>query len=60
MLGIDVNAPPLPREETRIEFIKRYGGGQRQAAGHSPRYTDDRWWEEPARFFDSRDRKPGS
>ena len=24
MLGIDVGAPPLPRSETRFEFIKRY------------------------------------
>ena len=24
MLGIDVAAPPLPQQETRVEFIKRY------------------------------------
>jgi hypothetical protein len=24
MLGIDVGAPPLPAQETRLEFIKRY------------------------------------
>src|SRR5215510_2261769 len=24
MLGIDVGAPPLPREETRLAFIRRY------------------------------------
>ena len=24
MLGIDVSAPPLPKQETRLEFIKRY------------------------------------
>src|SRR5580700_1890271 len=24
MLGIDVNAPPLPSAETRLEFMKRY------------------------------------
>ena len=24
MLGIDVGAPPLPAQETRIEFMKRY------------------------------------
>ena len=24
MLGIDVGAPPLPPEETRLAFIKRY------------------------------------
>ena len=24
MFGIDVNAPPLPEKETRLEFIRRY------------------------------------
>ena len=24
MLGIDVGAPPLPAQETRLEFVKRY------------------------------------
>src|SRR5215467_12356560 len=24
MLGIDVGAPPLPAQETRLEFIRRY------------------------------------
>ena len=24
MLGIDVGAPPLPQQETRLEFMKRY------------------------------------
>jgi hypothetical protein len=24
MLGIDVGAPPLPAQETRLEFMKRY------------------------------------
>lgn len=24
MLGIDVGAPPLPEQETRLEFMKRY------------------------------------
>ena len=50
MLGIDVNAPPLPREETRIEFIRRYAedSGKRL---ESLRQTDDRWWEEPTAFF---------
>jgi uncharacterized damage-inducible protein DinB len=51
IFGIDVNAPPLPQHETRLEFIKRYAedSGKRLAA---LRRTDDRWWEEPARFFD--------
>src|SRR5882672_4563546 len=34
MLGIDVGAPPLPAQETRLEFIRRYAedSGRRLAA----------------------------
>ena len=34
MLGIDVQAHPLPQQETRLEFIRRYAedGGKRLAA----------------------------
>jgi len=51
MLGIDVGAPPLPKPETRIEFIKRYAedSGKRLAELQS---KDDPWWEENAKFFD--------
>jgi uncharacterized damage-inducible protein DinB len=51
MLGIDVQAPPLPARETRLEFIKRYAedSGKRLAI---LRQTDERWWEEQTRFFD--------
>jgi uncharacterized damage-inducible protein DinB len=51
MLGIDVQAPPLPEHETRIEFMKRYAedSGKRLAI---LRQTDERWWEERTRFFD--------
>jgi uncharacterized damage-inducible protein DinB len=53
MLGVDVDAPPLPTPETRIEFIKRYAedSGRRLAV---LRQTDDGWWEEQTRFFDVR------
>src|SRR5262245_9023904 len=53
MLDIDVGAPPLPRVETRIEFIKRYAedSGRRLAA---LREKDDRWWEQLTTFFDVR------
>ena len=53
MLGIDVNAPPLPKEETRIEFIKRYAedSGKRLAALQQ---KDESWWEEETKFFDVR------
>lgn len=51
MLGIDVGAPPLPEQETRLEFIKRYAedSGKRLAA---LREKDEAWWEEEVAFFD--------
>lgn len=51
MLGIDVGAPPLPAQETRIEFIKRYAddSGRRLAALQQ---RDEHWWEEEVKFFD--------
>ena len=51
MLGIDVAAPPLPPEETRTGFIRRYAedSGKRLAI---LRHKDEGWWEEPTRFFD--------
>lgn len=51
MLGIDVGAPPLPKPETRIEFMKRYAedSGKRLAALQA---KDEAWWEQTAKFFD--------
>jgi uncharacterized damage-inducible protein DinB len=51
MLGIDVGAPPLPSEETRLNFIKRYAedSGKRLAA---LREKDESWWEGKTKFFD--------
>ncbi len=51
MLAIDVAAPPLPREETRMEFLKRYAedSGKRLA---SLGEKDERWWQEQVLFFD--------
>ena len=51
MLAIDIGAPPLPEQETRIEFIKRYAedSGKRLAAVQQ---KDASWWEEMTRFFD--------
>ncbi len=51
MLGIEVAAAPLPAEESRMEFIKRYAADSRK------RLTDlqsknESWWEEDVRFFD--------
>jgi len=51
MLGIDVGAPPLPTQETRIEFMRRYAedSGKRLAALQE---KDDAWWEGITNFFD--------
>lgn len=51
MLGIDVGAPPLPKLETRVEFMKQYAAdsGKRLAALQE---KDESWWEESVRFFD--------
>ncbi len=51
MFGIDVGAPPLPKPETRMEFMKRYAedSGKRLAV---LREKNEAWWEEMATFFD--------
>src|ERR1700746_12118 len=51
MLGIDVNAPPLPKHEVRLEFMKRYAedSGKRLAALQE---KDEMWWEANVKFFD--------
>ncbi|MCH7979031.1 MAG: damage-inducible protein DinB [Acidobacteria bacterium] len=53
MLGIDVNAPPLPKQETRLEFIRQYAAdsGKRLEA---LQVQQDAWWEEEVQFFDIR------
>lgn len=51
MLGIDVGAPPLPKEEVRLEFMRRYAedSGQRLIV---LRTKDEAWWEGETTFFD--------
>ena len=51
MLGIDVGAPPLPKDETRVEFMRQYAedSGKRLAA---LREKDEAWWEGETKFFD--------
>ena len=51
MLGIDVAAPPLPAEETRMAFIRRYAedSGKRLADLEA---KDEAWWEAETKFFD--------
>ena len=51
MLGIDVGAPPLPAQETRMGFMKRYAedSAKRLAA---LRAKDEAWFEGDTMFFD--------
>jgi uncharacterized damage-inducible protein DinB len=51
MLGIDVGAAPLPAQETRMEFMKRYAelSGRRLDA---LRTKEESWWEGETMFFD--------
>jgi uncharacterized damage-inducible protein DinB len=51
ILDIDVGAPPLPKEETRLEFIRQYAedSGKRLAA---LRNKHESWWVEETKFFD--------
>ena len=51
MLGIDVSAPPLPQEETRLAFIRRYAedSGKRVAI---LREKPEAWFEGMTAFFD--------
>jgi hypothetical protein len=51
MLGIDVSAPPLPREETRTGFIRRYAEDSAKRLAIL-RQKQERWWEEETTFFD--------
>ena len=51
MLGIDVGAPPLPKTETRLEFIKRYSEDSEKRLA-ALRAKDEAWWEGETRFFD--------
>ena len=53
MFGIDVKAPPLPEEETRIEFIKRYAEDSEKRFEFLNRKGKD-WWETGVNFFDTK------
>ena len=53
MFDIDVDAPPLPDKETRLEFIKRYAqDSQKRLAMLKEKGTN--WWEKEASFFDTK------
>ncbi|HXO19199.1 MAG TPA: DinB family protein [Thermoanaerobaculia bacterium] len=51
MLGIDLGEPPLPPEETRLEFIRRYAAVSARRL-EALRAEPEPWFEEPTRFFD--------
>ncbi|HXZ28798.1 MAG TPA: DinB family protein [Terriglobales bacterium] len=53
MLGIDVGAPPLPAQETRLGFLRRYAedSAKRLAA---LRTRDEAWFEGDTMFFDGK------
>src|SRR5262249_31692637 len=53
MFGLDVGAPPLPVEETRLGFICRYAeDSEKRLALLSENPTA--WWEAEVPFFDTR------
>lgn len=51
MLSVDVGAPPLPAEETRLGFIQRYAEDSQKRLENLSRTTDG-WWEQETAFFD--------
>jgi uncharacterized damage-inducible protein DinB len=53
MLDIDVGAPPLPKKELRLEFMRQYAedSGKRLVL---LRNKDEAWWEGETTFFDVR------
>jgi uncharacterized damage-inducible protein DinB len=51
LLGIDLGAPPLPAEETRLEFLRAYAAASGRRLEWL-REKPDEWFEEMVRFFD--------
>jgi uncharacterized damage-inducible protein DinB len=51
MLGIEVREPPLPAQETRLEFMKRYADHSEKRLNQLRR-KDEVWWESETKFFD--------
>ena len=52
MFGIDVDAPPLPEKETRLEFMKRYAEDS-DKRNEMLTKKDKTWWEKEVSFFDT-------
>ena len=53
MLDIDVGAPPLPKGEVRLEFMRRYAEYSEKRLD-ALRHKDESWWEGETTFFDVR------
>ena len=51
MLRIDVGAPPLPKPEARVEFIRRYAQDSAKRWQELRAKPED-WWERETTFFD--------
>ncbi len=54
MLGIDVGAPPLPAEETRLGFVLQYGTDSSKRLDVLKSKVGATWWEREVAFFDVR------
>ena len=52
ILDIDVDAPPLPEDETRLEFIRRYAEDSMKRLA-ALRGTEQAWWKETVKLFDT-------
>lgn len=50
MLGIDVNAPPLPKQETRLQFMKQFAEDSAKRLAQLEA-KDEAWWEDATNFF---------
>jgi uncharacterized damage-inducible protein DinB len=51
MLGIDLGEPPLPPDETRLAFLRRYAEASARRL-EELRGKPEAWFEETTRFFD--------
>lgn len=51
ILQIDVGAPPLPKNETRLDFMRQYAEDSARRLAVLREKTED-WWESETAFFD--------
>ena len=52
MFGIDVGAPPLPAEETRLTFVRRYAEDSAKRLARLGEMAAE-WWTQDVAFFDT-------